>query len=30
MRRVADRYSDEELSLLTRFLSELGEVLDPL
>jgi DNA-binding MarR family transcriptional regulator len=30
MRRVADRYSDDELSLLTRFLSELGEVLDPL
>lgn len=29
MRAVADRYSDEELSLLTRFLGELGEVLDP-
>ena len=29
MRAVADRYTDEELSLLTRFLGELGEVLDP-
>jgi DNA-binding MarR family transcriptional regulator len=29
MRVVADRYSDDELSLLTRFLGELGDVLDP-
>ena len=29
MRSVADRYTDRELALLTRFLSELGDVLDP-
>jgi DNA-binding MarR family transcriptional regulator len=29
MRSVADRYTDRELALLTRFLGELGEVLDP-
>ncbi|GAA1959136.1 hypothetical protein GCM10009776_22000 [Microbacterium deminutum] len=29
MRGVADRYTDDELALLTRFLGELGEVLDP-
>ena len=29
MRDVADRYSDDELALLARFLGELGEVFDP-
>jgi DNA-binding MarR family transcriptional regulator len=29
MRSVADRYTDRDLALLTRFLSELGDVLDP-
>ena len=29
MRGVADRYSDHELALFTRFLGELGEVFDP-
>jgi DNA-binding MarR family transcriptional regulator len=29
MRSVADRYTDRELELLTRFLGELGDVLDP-
>src|SRR4051794_16723762 len=29
MRGVADRYSDDELATITRFLGELGEVFDP-
>ena len=29
MRGVADRYADDELALITRFLGELGDVLDP-
>ena len=29
MRGVADRYSDDELATITRFLEELGEVFDP-
>ncbi|GAA1992311.1 MarR family transcriptional regulator [Microbacterium pumilum] len=29
MRVVADRYDDDELALITRFLGELGDVLDP-
>ncbi len=29
MRGVADRYADEELAVITRFLGELGEVFDP-
>ena len=29
MRGVADRYSDDELAVITRFLAELSETLDP-
>ena len=29
MRGVAERYSDDELAVITRFLGELGEVFDP-
>lgn len=29
MRGIADKYTDDELRLLTRFLGELGQVLDP-
>jgi hypothetical protein len=29
MRDVADRYTDEELALIVRFLDELGEAVDP-
>ena len=29
MRGVAERYSDDELSVIARFLGEVGEVLDP-
>jgi DNA-binding MarR family transcriptional regulator len=29
MRSVADRYTDDQLSLFTQFLGELGDVLDP-
>lgn len=29
MRTVAERYSDEELALIARFLGELGEAVDP-
>ncbi|MET0673439.1 MAG: MarR family transcriptional regulator [Microbacterium pygmaeum] len=29
MRSVAERYSDEELAVISRFLTEVGDVLDP-